>query len=686
MNVSKKFWIASLFVLFASSSLFAQSGKVLMFVSYEDTYYSEYIVMKEALEASGYEVEVRSAGPDSASVYMLPDGTDIGETANSLSGSSYAEFQAQFEELFGTEWNASMNETPEYIPVDGLIQDVEDMDGYFALVIVGGTGAIDYRFDDSYSIQGEGERQLSAATVQVAAEKLNTLAVEAIQRDMTLVAQCHGASLPVFWKVPGDDENAGTSMLHGAYATGFPEEETATVLEEYSVNYQPETRVVVSRPTTALNYVGITNKIITTRDWYPQTVAHAARAFKNIFDTRVITDSPIEVLIIHGGAINPDNCSASNRENDVPCNYGTGENLPADYVQIAGMLGVEYSNDDFIFNVEEINLLSGDLPASQSEWISYFSSYKVLIFFKHWSTGLSDDIQNVMVEFADNGGGVLGIHHGMYNDIDGPRDKNILANELFGAESTAAGWSANLTNYNLLAINQGHFITTYNINLEAASSTPSTWAENPLPDGANPSLSYYPSFQIYDEIYNNMSFVEGVEFGNGVGQITPILSNDLSPSSQAHTSGFVRLFNPSGDDTEGRVAYFEPGERRESFDEGFPYTQIIRNAVVWTANMPPFGLPVEDDNETPDSFKIDGFYPNPFNPNGKVEFTLPQSGLVEVDLFNIMGQKVSNVHSGVMNSGTHLMNVDGTNLSSGIYLLQIRFKNRAQFVKISLIK
>lgn len=657
-----------------------------MFVSYEDTYYSEYIVMKEALEASGYEVEVRSAGPDSASVYMLPEGTDIEETANSLSGSSYAEFTSQFEASFGRPWNEDLNETPDFIPVDGLIQDLEDMDGYFALVIVGGTGAIDYRFDDTYSTQGEGERQLSAATVQAAAEKLNELANEAIDRSMLLLAQCHGASLPVFWKIPDDEMNSGSSVLKGEYATGFPEEETFTILEEFEVNYLPVTGVVISDPNEVYQNGEPTNKIITTRDWYPQTVIHAAKAFRNIYETIVITELPVEVLIIHGGAINPENCSAGNRVNDVPCNYGTGDDLPADYTTIAGMLGAEYSDDGFIFDVDDVNLTSESLPVSTSDWASYFGSHDVLIFFKHWSTGLSDEIQNAMVVFADNGGGVLGIHHSMYNDIDGPRNKDILADELFGAESPASGWSANLTNYDLLVTNQGHFITTYNINFEEATSTPTTWNENPLPDGSNPSFSHYPSFQIYDEIYNNMSFVEGVEFGEEVGQITPILSNGQSPSGQVHTSGFVRRFNPSDDASEGRVAYFEPGERRESFEEGYPYTQIIRNAVVWTANMPPWPLAIEEVSDNPYGFSIEGFYPNPFNPNGKVEFTLRQPGEVQAYLYNTMGQKVTEIYSGMMNSGKHLMNVDGTNLSSGIYLLQIRYMNQVQFVKISLIK
>ena len=692
MSVSKKFWFASLFVLFSFSALFAQSGKVLMFVSYEDTYYSEYIVMKEALEASGYEVEVRSAGPDSASVYMLPDGTDIEETANSLSGSSYADFTSQYEAAFGQQWNQELNETPDYIPVDGLIQDVEDMDGYVALVIVGGTGAIDYRLDGSYSSQGEGERMISSDIVEAATLKLYNLALEALNRNMLIVAQCHGASIPVFWKIPqvvteeGEAIASNTSVLEGEYATGFPEEETATVLTEFGVNYLPDTKVVISSPESTFQNPGVFNKIITTRDWYPQTVIHAAKTVKNMYDSRVQTDMPARVLIMHGGAIDPENCSAGNRNNDVPCNYGAGDNLPADYTTVEQLLKSDSGHDDYEFDVSDVNLTAGELPSGQEAILEYFRQFDVLIFFKHWSTGVTEELQNTIVDYVMGGGKVLGLHHGMYNDIDGPRNKDILANELFGAESAASTWSANLTNYNMLVTNHGHFITTYGVNYQESEQTPSLWSENLLPDGGNPSFSTYPAFSIFDEIYNNMSFVEGVEFGSGPGQITPILSNDLSPSGQVHTSGFVRVFSSNENESEGRVAYFEPGERRESFSVDHIYGQMIRNSVIWLADIQGWAGPVEDEDLKPGSFGIQGFYPNPFNPNGKVEFTLRQSGTVQVNLYNIMGQKVMEVHSGMMNSGKHLMNVDGTNLSSGIYLLQIRYMNQVQFLKISLIK
>ncbi len=78
----------------------AQTNNILVFVSHEETYYSEYIVMAEALETEGYTLDVRSATAMDATSYMVPDGTDIESTANTLGSSSYTAFTAQFQDMF----------------------------------------------------------------------------------------------------------------------------------------------------------------------------------------------------------------------------------------------------------------------------------------------------------------------------------------------------------------------------------------------------------------------------------------------------------------------------------------------------------------------------------------------------------------------------------------------------------
>jgi putative intracellular protease/amidase len=581
----------------------AQQDTVLMFVSYEQTYFSEYVVLMRALQANGYTVDVRSVRADSAGVYMVPSTTDIEETANTLPGSSYAQFVSQFQNLFNGTWNSAWNSMPGYIPVNGRIQDVLSTGRYKALVIAGGTGSIDYRVDGSYASQGAGGRTLSASEVQSTAEALNSLALEFLSVGKPVLAQCHASGLPVYWRIPSTsgpgEEVLGYSLLKGQSAAGFPEAATSTSLTSMDVTYRENDRVTVSSPHSSFSHGGKASyKIITTRDWYPQTVAHAARTLLNILDsypTQQEMETSVSVLLFHGGAVNTSDCSYLNRANDIPCNYGGGVNIPADYTDLQGVLTSDSPNDPFTFSVTELNITGGSLPynsSDQTSILSYISQFDVVIFYKHWSTGMTAALQNALVTFADNGGGVIALHHGVYNDIDGSLNKDILVQQLFGVESAMNTWSGNLTNYNLFSTDYGHFVSTYGISYPAPMESPAPWNTNALPLPSNVSFSYHQRFPVYDELYNNLAFVSGQTFGRGINQITPIFSNDQDPSSQSHTSGFVKHFDPSLNGTVGKVAFFEVGERKENISIDHRYGQVIRNAAAWMASTST-ALPVE---------------------------------------------------------------------------------------------
>ncbi|HEY0654737.1 MAG TPA: hypothetical protein VGD65_16485 [Chryseosolibacter sp.] len=573
------------------------SNVILLFVSHEQTYYSEYIVMRKALEASGFVVEVRSSSASPASLYMQPSGTTISATAATLPGGSHAQFTEQFQNLFGSTWDESLDSYPATTQVDGRIQDVTSFGPYRAMVVVGGLGALAYRVDGSYAAQGSA----SADDVQQAALKLNQLALSALETGKPVMAQCHASSLPIFWRIPGTSgpgvESLGYSLLKGQPATGFPDADTPPLLQSFGVTHRASNttdgdRITISSPHSSLNDNSMGEyKIITTRDWYPQTVAYAARTLVNILGSYPIPEGLTDqksVLILHGGAVNTSNCNAANRANDIPCNYGTGSgDLPADFTHLQSLLG-DSPNDDFSFSISQINISAGGLPASQQEILNYLDDFDVVIFYKHWSTSLTPALLNALVSYADNGGGVLALHHGLYNDLDVAQNKDIIVDQLFGAASPpwASLAEANRTTYRLFNTNYGHFISTFAIPLSQANpalEAPAAWLSTPLSPKANTGFSFYPNFEIFDEIYNPLVFRPGVTFGRNVNEITPIFSNNQTPSSQAHTAGFVKLFNQSGSDI-GRVAYFQPGENKANYLHSSIYGQVIRNTVIWLSN------------------------------------------------------------------------------------------------------
>lgn len=93
-----------------------------------------------------------------------------------------------------------------------------------------------------------------------------------------------------------------------------------------------------------------------------------------------------------------------------------------------------------------------------------------------------------------------------------------------------------------------------------------------------------------------------------------------------------------------------------------------------------------DQNNTPENFYILQSYPNPFNPSAKVRFSVPERSDVKLTLHDILGREIAVLFNDVMNSGTKEVEVDGSNLASGVYLVRMNAPNYQKTLKISLLK
>jgi len=60
-------------------------------------------------------------------------------------------------------------------------------------------------------------------------------------------------------------------------------------------------------------------------------------------------------------------------------------------------------------------------------------------------------------------------------------------------------------------------------------------------------------------------------------------------------------------------------------------------------------------------------YPNPFNPVTQIKFALAKTGIVNLSVYNINGQKVAELANEERNIGFHTVEFDGSKFNSGIY-------------------
>lgn len=105
------------------------------------------------------------------------------------------------------------------------------------------------------------------------------------------------------------------------------------------------------------------------------------------------------------------------------------------------------------------------------------------------------------------------------------------------------------------------------------------------------------------------------------------------------------------------------------------YQQWLGSAFENYAKVVYTYIPVTDVNEEQsvvNTFALDQNYPNPFNPTTSFEYSLPFESAVEISVFNILGEKVSELVNEQITAGNHSVNFNASNLVSGIYIYTIK--------------
>lgn len=93
-----------------------------------------------------------------------------------------------------------------------------------------------------------------------------------------------------------------------------------------------------------------------------------------------------------------------------------------------------------------------------------------------------------------------------------------------------------------------------------------------------------------------------------------------------------------------------------------------------------------EEGEIPDKFKLYENYPNPFNPETKIKFDLPNDNFVSIKIYDVLGKEVATLVNEFKNAGSYIISFNGSNLSSGIYYYKIKAGSYEQIRKMILLK
>ena len=113
--------------------------------------------------------------------------------------------------------------------------------------------------------------------------------------------------------------------------------------------------------------------------------------------------------------------------------------------------------------------------------------------------------------------------------------------------------------------------------------------------------------------------------------------------------------------------------------------------LVLNQDMPPNVNTDSFINNIPNQLALRPSYPNPFNPNTKISFSLPKLSDVDMQVVDINGRKIRNLLNNTLASGNHNVSWDGTNnsgvnMSSGIYFIILNVDGVILSQKLSLIR
>ncbi len=111
------------------------------------------------------------------------------------------------------------------------------------------------------------------------------------------------------------------------------------------------------------------------------------------------------------------------------------------------------------------------------------------------------------------------------------------------------------------------------------------------------------------------------------------------------------------------------------------------NGIIINTNTGGAIVNVTQNSEiVPDEFRLFQNYPNPFNPYTKIKFSNPNNNYIKINVYNILGQLISNLSDGYLKKGIYEIEFNSSNLTSGIYICEIVSYNYKGSILMTLIK
>ena len=137
---------------------------------------------------------------------------------------------------------------------------------------------------------------------------------------------------------------------------------------------------------------------------------------------------------------------------------------------------------------------------------------------------------------------------------------------------------------------------------------------------------------------------------------------------------------PTNIDNSPSGSFYTHGFSYEGY--GFKPLEIIRKHLASGLAVGIDGAP----KDLPSGFTLSQNYPDPFNPSTTIEYNLSEVALVQLGIYNLLGQKVVELVNQKMKAGIHRIVWNAEGVSSGIYIVFLKINSHFLTKKVTLLK
>ncbi len=233
----------------------------------------------------------------------------------------------------------------------------------------------------------------------------------------------------------------------------------------------------------------------------------------------------------------------------------------------------------------------------------------------------------------------------------------------------------NKTIYSIATSNSKVFAGTYADGVYFSSDNGQTWAQTSLNTGFIKSLAVNGSY-VYAGTTNNVyvSSDGGVTWNaSGLALNQPV--NTISVYDKYVFAGVAGL---------GVYVSSDNGTTWTPRNEGWGASVILslafdnqylyagtRGTSVWKRPLPELMGVRRIYGSVPKEYSLSQNYPNPFNPSTKIKFVIAKNSFVTLDMYDLLGRKVTTLTGEKLNPGIYEVEWDASNFASGIYFYKL---------------